>query len=254
MRSRQIQVSQNLRKTKNLLKFLMATPFHPQWLSRQSGALKSTLENISAGSNVLDVGCNDRWVRDFLPDSSKYMGLDYWDTARDWYGATPDVYGDAHSLPIENDCMDIVLMLDVLEHLEAPETAIAEAARVLAPNGAVIIQIPFLYPIHDAPRDFQRLTEHGLKKMLHDKGLRTSRCLAQGHPMETAALLANIALAKTVINWGQNLNPLTLLGLLMPAFWITSNLLSKLIASLSCREAFMPISYLVIAKKVSDET
>jgi 2-polyprenyl-6-hydroxyphenyl methylase/3-demethylubiquinone-9 3-methyltransferase len=43
--------------------------------------------------------------------------------------------GDALKLPFEDASFDVVCAMDFLEHLESPEHAIAEAARVLRPSG-----------------------------------------------------------------------------------------------------------------------
>lgn len=201
----------------------------------------------------MDIGCFNRWVLRHLPSTTHYLGIDYWDTAQDWYGTVPDIYGDALALPVKSATADIVLLLDVLEHLETPDTAIAEAARCLKPGGRLILQIPFLYPIHDAPRDYTRLSEFGLRQLLLDHGLPAQTCIAQGHPMETAALLWNIALVKTVLNWARQRNPLALLIVLAPFLCLISNLLGWLTSRLSPQDSFMPISYLVIASKCPND-
>ena len=57
-------------------------------------------------------------------------------------------------LPIATNSIDSVLFLDVLEHLQNPDQALNEIFRVLKSNGVLILQVPFLYPIHDAAYDY----------------------------------------------------------------------------------------------------
>ncbi|AKU18402.1 methyltransferase domain-containing protein [Luteipulveratus mongoliensis] len=49
------------------------------------------------------------------------------------------VEGDAYALPFEDASVDVVRCERVLQHLEAPERAVAEVARVLKPGGRVCI-------------------------------------------------------------------------------------------------------------------
>jgi len=54
----------------------------------------------------------------------------------------PMVEGDVGELPIADGCADVVLLLDVIEHIAEPGRALAEAHRVLRPGGALIISVP----------------------------------------------------------------------------------------------------------------
>ena len=52
------------------------------------------------------------------------------------------VCGDATALPFEDQAFDAVTMFDVLEHIPDHKTAIAEAFRVLRPNGFLLVSTP----------------------------------------------------------------------------------------------------------------
>ena len=60
--------------------------------------------------------------------------------------------------PFTDAQFESVLLLDVLEHLRAPEVCITEIERVLKIRGKLFLKVPFLYPVHDAPFDFHRWT------------------------------------------------------------------------------------------------
>jgi SAM-dependent methyltransferase len=62
------------------------------------------------------------------------------------------------------------LPVEVLEHVQAPERAIAEIHRVLAPGGRLVLSTPFVFEIHEAPDDYYRFTEHGLRHLLREFG------------------------------------------------------------------------------------
>lgn len=238
-----------LRKIKNLLKPLSSTPLHPQWVSaRHQGRIRQLVAEAMQGPVVLDLGCGTKWSQELLPASWRYVGLDYPETAQ-WYEAKPDVFGDAQYLPFADCTMNTILMLDVLEHIPNPRRALAEVSRCLARKGSLILIVPFLYPIHDAPHDYQRWSVHGLKKLAGEHGLITAKENYSGNPLETAALLGNIALTKTVFNWISKRHPASLLVLVLPFALLARNLCAWLLGRIAPEDAMMPISYQLVLRK-----
>lgn len=61
---------------------------------------------------------------------------------------------------------DVILCLNVLEHVYDFDTAIANLRRSLRSGGLLVVAVPFAFPLHDEPIDFWRFTEHALRKML----------------------------------------------------------------------------------------
>jgi len=144
---------------------------------------------------VLDVGCADRWVQSHCVSEVLYIGLDFPTTGTGLYAARPDVFADAARLPLSDASVDAVVCLEVLEHVRDPRGALAEFARVLKPGGVMLFSMPFMYPIHDAPYDFQRLTEFGLRRDLDASGFDIIALRKTGHAVRAAALLLCLALA-----------------------------------------------------------
>ena len=60
----------------------------------------------------------------------------------------PDIVGDIHNLPFENDSREAILCLAVLEHVENPIRAVDELHRTLKPGGKLLIYVPFLFYYH----------------------------------------------------------------------------------------------------------
>ncbi len=83
-------------------------------------------------------------------------------------GKGVDLVADVYQLPFKNDEFDTVLCVAILEHLEYPRKAISEMHRVLKSGGIILISVPFMFPIHDAPNDYWRFTKYGLKKLFVD--------------------------------------------------------------------------------------
>lgn len=68
---------------------------------------------------------------------------------------------DAHRIPLADASVDAVWIQAVLEHVLEPQRVVDEIHRVLAPEGLVYSEIPFLQQVHEGPYDFTRFTEGG---------------------------------------------------------------------------------------------
>lgn len=230
---------------------LKRTPLHPQWFVfiKEKESMRKT--GSHALGNVLDIGAGSMEIQNFLPPESFYTALDYLETAVGWYGTLPHVFGDGQSLPIKSCSIDTVLILDVLEHLPRPDEAIQEIARVLRPGGRVIIQVPFLYPTHDSPRDFHRWTIHGLRNLAAIQGFTVIEETAIGNSLETAALLCNIAASKTLLGWVKNWNPMLVFSPVLLFSIPVLNLTALLLSLFSKKDtSFMPHSIRFIWTKL----
>ena len=175
-----------------LASFVARTPLHPQWLLGPR-IVPNGIEKISG--RFLDIGAADRWLEPLLPPCTEYLALDYPATGRDLYGSRPDVFADAARLPFDDGCFDGVACLEVLEHVPDPVAVMREISRVLRRGGQAWISMPFLYPTHDAPFDFQRHTRHGLQRDAQLAGLDVVDLRPTGHAVRTAGLLACLAIA-----------------------------------------------------------
>lgn len=80
--------------------------------------------------------------------------------------ADVDVVADATKLPFAENSVDGVLCECLLEHVPKPVDVVSEIFRVLKPGGRAYILIPFVYPFHASPNDFQRWSIEGLKVLL----------------------------------------------------------------------------------------
>lgn len=230
-------------RIRKMLEPLKRTPFHPQYFVYR----KHNSDLVEIGKHckgtILDIGAGKQEVHSFLPDNNRYISLDYYHTATEWYHVRPDFFADGQQLPIATQCIDTVLLLDVLEHLPDPEACILEVRRVLQPNSKLVLQVPFLYPLHDTPFDFHRWTVHGLRELAERHGFIIETDMVFGHPLETAALLTNLALSKTALNWIKRKNPMAIFTLLLPLIIGLVNIHAWLIAKLSWDEQFMPHGY-----------
>lgn len=246
MNNRASGLRQRLRRW---LRPLQATPLHPQWLAAATGRGRERWLAGRAAGRVLDVGCADAAIARSLPAMTSYTGLDYPATADGLYGTRPQVYGDAAALPFLDRSFDTVMLLDVLEHVAEPEAALREAARVLADGGHLLVTIPFAYPLHDLPHDYQRFTGPGLDRRLRAAGLVPELVQEAGGGARAAALCLSLSIAQGAVDaiaarsWRMLLVPLAALSI--PVV----NLGGWLLACLLPAHGLLPGAYFVQATR-----
>lgn len=226
-----------------------STPLHPQWfVFRKENKNLNEIAGLLSG-RILDIGCGEKLIKNKITDNCEYVGLDYYKTATEWYESTPEVFGDAHTLSFPDKSFDCVLLLDVMEHLPDPGKCLDEVNRVLSDTGIFIIFVPFLYPIHDSPLDFRRWTIYGLRQLTDKHGFTISEEKHDGNILETAGLLLNIAISKTILNWIHKKNPAAILILLLPFMVLTINFFVWIVNCISPEDSMMPTGYRIILKK-----
>ena len=228
---------------------LASTPLHPQWLVLRQRPRMLSWVKAHANGSVLDVGCGNGWLRKELGDAVEYIGVDYPSTVALGYAGRPDVLADAARLPIRDLECDTVVLLDVLEHVPCPEAALSEAFRVLRPGGKCLIHIPFMYPLHDEPHDYQRFSGYKLRMILSQVGFEVESVTESTSAVEAASALLSIALAKCILDALSARSISVLLAPLLVLAIPLVNLVGFACGLLFPRSCFMPFSYRVAASK-----
>ena len=91
-----------------------------------------------------------------------YISIDILKTPR------TSIIGNAQHLPLKNG-VDIVLLIEVAEHLPNPKITLQEINRVLKKRGYLIITTPLIIGIHDNV-DYFRYTDRALEMLLAEAG------------------------------------------------------------------------------------
>lgn len=238
-------------KLRRLLSGLRRSPLHPQWLIFKDAEAHKRGFTARIHGRLLDIGCGEKPLTPLLAPDVEYIGLDYPPTVAKGYSGKADVFGDGQRLPFADASFDCITILDVMEHLPKPNAALDEMLRVLKPGGLLISQTPFLYPLHDLPHDFQRWTAEGLRQFTEQRPMDLIALEHHGKPLETAAVLYNLAWAKGMLESLHQRHPaiilLPLVALLIPL----NNLSHWLLAKCLPDEGFMPLGYTAIFRKTS---
>ncbi len=177
---------------------LRRTILHPQWLVLRNDDIQRAWVRKNSNGPVLDIGCADGRAREWVGNCD-YIGLDHPATAVAMYGTRPDLFADGAALPFADATFDTVLLLEVLEHVGDARGVLAEIARVLKPDAALLISVPFLYPIHDAPHDYSRFTAPGIEQSLRGSGLVPISRDLRSPGFEAVAFLASVACAEAAL-------------------------------------------------------
>lgn len=143
---------------------------HESWaIHRRERAVLEAALAAHARGRLIDIGCGTKPYARFLRGRvSAHIGVDRADSIHGT--AEIDVIGDALRTGLPAGSADTVLLSQVLEHVEDPAAAIAEAHRLLGPGGKLILSTNFAWHLHEAPRDFFRFSEFGLRHLFELAG------------------------------------------------------------------------------------
>ncbi len=175
-----------------------------RFLDLQASSIWRDLRALLVGCNgsVLDVGCGAQPYRSLLPKSVPYQGIDTADAAAHFGYEVPDtIYFTGDRWPIDSASRDLVLATETLEHVEHSDRFLAEARRVLKPDGCLVLTVPFAARWHYIPHDYWRFTPSGLRTLLTEAGFAVPTVYARGNEITVAcykgmALILMLALGQ----------------------------------------------------------
>jgi SAM-dependent methyltransferase len=156
---------------------------HWWWRAREFAILREIrrLQPQGGWGRILDVGCGDGLLFDRLQAFGRVEGVEpdqaLLDPAGPHRGAIhvgpfDDRFRPAHRF-------GLILMLDVLEHMAAPEAALRHAVGLLEPGGSVLVTVPAfpqLWTRHDdLNRHICRYTRGSFRALAVRAGLEIAR-------------------------------------------------------------------------------
>lgn len=160
---------------------------------------------------VLEVGCGTGGLLPHLPEHWDRRGVELEARAVQHCVEARGldvIQGDVTALPLASASVDLVLALDVIEHVADDVAALREIRRVLGPTGAVVLTVPSghrLWSEHDeALHHYRRYRTDELRERLAESGLRPDYL----SPYNTW-LFAPVAAARFLGNVRRSLRPRT---------------------------------------------
>jgi|Deesub1362A_J573_1020465.scaffolds.fasta_scaffold02187_5 ubiquinone/menaquinone biosynthesis C-methylase UbiE len=119
-----------------------------------SPRIKWLLKNIK-GRKILDIGFIGEYEKPFVHNkiiernpTSTIIGIDLNKTGVHKHRLKNSVIGSGFYLPFKENSFDVVLLAEVLEHLENPIEILKEINRVLRKNGKLLLTTPSSFSLY----------------------------------------------------------------------------------------------------------
>lgn len=158
-------------------KYLLITKFLKKVLDKQYKKSRKSLK-------ILDIGCGPGNLSNNLSNIGKVFGIDVsLPTLRLCQKKYSNlINGKADELPIREGSFDVVILLDVLEHIADDVKVMKETYRILKPGGIVLITAPaykILWGSHDEIyQHYRRYSLDEIKKVVRSAGFTIKKLIA----------------------------------------------------------------------------
>jgi ubiquinone/menaquinone biosynthesis C-methylase UbiE len=147
--------------------------------STRDAWIQKALMQIPAGSKILDAGAGELQYKQLCAhleyvsqDCGQYNGKG--DSrglqTSGWDNAKLDIVSDITSIPVPDASFDVIMCIEVLEHIPKPILAIKEFNRILRGGGTMILTAPVCSLTHFAPYYFY----NGYSRYFYERILRES--------------------------------------------------------------------------------
>lgn len=149
----------------------------PRWLrerldlhrTRINELVQQAARDAAPGLRLLDAGAGESRYRAHFRHL-RYIGVDLAVGDPEWDYSGLDVIGDLAVLPFADATFDVVLCLEVLEHVREPQRVLEELHRTLRAGGRLYFSVPMSWHQHQKPYDYYRYTSFGLRYLLDRAG------------------------------------------------------------------------------------
>jgi SAM-dependent methyltransferase len=135
-------------------------------------------ESLVGATDILDVGTSQRFAKELRRFEHLFQGTNYraagYRPSRSFGVYNCDCDEDIQHLSFADAQFDLMICLEVLEHVRDPFAASREMVRVLKNNGKLLLTVPFIAGYHgksgtsashDEYPDLWRFTHEGLQQL-----------------------------------------------------------------------------------------
>jgi SAM-dependent methyltransferase len=127
--------------------------------------LQQQVSQLAIDARILDVGAGRGDFAAIFQDRT-CLALDVYP-----YPEVDLVCDLTRSMPLRVESFDAIALMNVLEHVYDTHALLEALAALLKPGGVLIMAIPFMVKIHQAPVDFVRYTHFALQRLGEEHGL-----------------------------------------------------------------------------------
>jgi SAM-dependent methyltransferase len=139
--------------------------------------------HVRNGTCVIDFGCGTMPYRSLVMSrGGHYLGADFGD------GADVAILPDGHVVR-DDASVDVVLSIQVLEHVRDLDTYFNEIARILKPGGVLLLSTHGTWLYHPHPEDHRRWTRPGLANEIESRGWKVTSCESIVGPLAWTTLV-----------------------------------------------------------------
>jgi len=224
---------------------IWVTPFY---FTQRELYLKMVEMAPALKGQLLDVGCGGKPYRGlFEHDNNHYVGLEF-DTPESRKANNADYFYNGDVFPFEDATFDGVVCNQVLEHVFNPDTFLNEIFRVLKPEGAFLVSVPFVWDEHLQPYDYARYSSFGLRSLLERHGFVMIEAHKMNADLRAIFQIINLYLHKILLTRNGKIN-LLLCAIFMAPVTLLGIVLSKLLPA----NTDLFLSQIVLARKKAQE-
>ena len=119
------------------------------------------IAQVPQGSKILNIGSGGT-IKTEIEKNLKHKNITVQSTDID-PDRKPDFVDDITDTKLQPDGFDYIVCAEVIEHVTKPQVAADNLHRILKPGGRCLVSTPYIFPTHDAPHDYFRYTEFGLR-------------------------------------------------------------------------------------------
>lgn len=179
---------------------------HWWWRAREAILLEKLREILrgSPGAKILDVGCGAGVFFNALEEFGAPEGIESDRAAVEQSGRWRDRIhvGELDDTFVPGHAFDLILMLDVLEHVQSPDQVLRRAVDLLTPTGQILVTVPafgWLWTSHDEiNHHLRRYTAKEMRRLMSRAGLSVD---------ETCYLFQSLVLPKLLVRVKEALAP-----------------------------------------------
>jgi SAM-dependent methyltransferase len=151
----------------------------------------TVVKQIHPENKVLDAGAGSGRYRNAL-SFARYEATDFADIFDQGSKDKMDFICSLDDIPKPDNTYDVIVNMQVLEHVEYPEKVISELHRILKPGGKLFLSTSQTFGIHGAPYNFFFYTRYGLESLFRRAGFEDIRITPRGGVFWVLAKIFNI--------------------------------------------------------------